>query len=218
MDGRPQLGRYMNRAGHDEYERAVEKLYMAVQQETGCRVIVDSSKSPVHAKRLDSFSDVDVYFIHLVRDPRATAYSWLRKRTLPDFGDDRLMLRQSPLETARRWVRWQLVAEVLWRRKDDRYLLLKYEDFVREPQAAVEQILGFVGETATSLPFVGNSAVELATTHSVSGNPSRFKTGTVELRDDREWKDNMRRGQRMFVTALTWPLLRRYGYREPPVV
>jgi len=207
------LRHYMNRASDAEYARAVETLYTAVHQETGCRVIVDSSKSPVHAKRLDSFSDVDVYFVHLVRDPRATAYSWLRKRTLPDFGDDRLMLRQSPFETARRWLRWQLVAEFLWRRKEDRYLLLKYEDFVREPQAVVEQILGFVGETAPSLPFVGKSAVELETTHSVSGNPSRFTTGTVELRDDSEWEHNMRRGQRMFVTALTLPILRRYGYR-----
>jgi Sulfotransferase family len=206
------LGRYMNREGDIEYHRAVESLYMAVQHETGCRVIVDSSKSPVHAKRLDSFADVDVYFVHLVRDPRATAYSWLRKRTLPDFGDDRLMLRQSPLETARRWVRWQLVAELLWRRKADRYLLLKYEDFVREPSGAVKQILRFVGDTASPLPFVGKSAVRLAPTHSVSGNPSRFKTGTVQVRDDREWEHNMQRGHRVFVTALTWPLLRKYGY------
>jgi hypothetical protein len=90
------------------------------------------------------------------------------------------MLRQSPLETARRWVRWQLVAELLWRRNPARYLLLKYEDFIREPRDAVEQILRFVGETSSSLPFAGKSAVRLAPTHSVSGNPSRFKTGTVE--------------------------------------
>jgi hypothetical protein len=206
------LGHYMNRDGDKEYQRAVESLYRAVHQHTGCRVIVDSSKSPVHAKRLDSFADVDVYLVHLVRDPRATAYSWLRKRPLPDFGDDRLMLRQSPLETARRWVRWQLVAEFLWRRKTDRYLLLKYEDFIRHPRAAVEQILRFVGESPSALPFLGESSVRLAPTHSVSGNPSRFRTGTVELRDDREWMDKMRRGDRLFVTALTWPLLRKYGY------
>lgn len=206
------LERYLNRPGDIEYRRAVETLYLAVQQETGCRVIVDSSKSPVHAKRLDSFPRIDVYFVHLVRDPRATTYSWLRKRTLPDFGDDRLMLRQSPFETARRWVRWQVVAELLWRRRRGRYLQVKYEDFVRDPRRAVERILGFVGEGAASLPFVDESAVWLAPTHSVSGNPSRFEVGTVQVRDDSEWEDNMQRGHRMFVTALTWPLLRRYGY------
>jgi hypothetical protein len=206
------LGHHVNRAGNNEYQRAIESLYRAVHQYTGSRVIVDSSKSPVYAKRLDSFADVVVYFVHLVRDPRATAYSWLRKRSLPDFGDDRLMLRQSPLETARRWVKWQLVAEFLWRGKADRYLLLKYEDFVRHPQATVEQILRFVGEPPSQLPFLGEATVRLVPTHSVSGNPSRFKTGTVELRDDREWVNNMRRADRMLVTALTWPLLRRYGY------
>jgi Sulfotransferase family len=206
------LARHMNRAGDVEYERALETLYMAVQQETGTRVIVDSSKTPVHAKRLDSFRDVDVYFVHLVRDPRATAYSWLRKKTLPDFGDDRLMLRQSPFQTARRWMKWQLVAELLWRRQEDRYLLLRYEDFAREPRAVVERILKFVGVSASPLPFVRKSAVELGITHSVSGNPGRFATGTVELRDDREWEENMSQGQRLLVTALTWPLLWKYGY------
>jgi hypothetical protein len=206
------LERYLKRPSDIEYQRAIESLYLAVQQETGCRVIVDSSKSPVHAKRLDSFPGIDVYFVHLVRDPRATAYSWLRKRTLPDFGDDRLMLRQSPLETARRWVRWQVVAELLWRRRMDRYLLVKYEDFAREPRRTMERILGFVGEASSPLPFVDKSTVWLAPTHSVSGNPSRFKAGTVEVRDDNEWKANMQRGDRMFVTALTFPFLRKYGY------
>ena len=106
-----------------------------------------------------------------------------------------------------------MVAEIIWRRKPDRYLLLRYEDFVSDPKRALEQILEFVEEAPLPLPLVDESTVRLAPTHSVSGNPSRFKTGTVELRDDREWVHEMRTVDRLFVTALTSPLLRRYGYR-----
>ena len=206
------LDRFLNRGDENDYQHALGSLYRAVHEQTGCRVIVDSSKSPVHAKRVDSVAGVDLYLVHLVRDPRATAYSWLRKRSLPDFGDDRLMLRQTPFESARRWVRWQLIAELLWRRRPHRYLLLRYEDFVSRPQAALEEILSFVGESPAALPLVGASTVRLAPTHSVSGNPSRFTTGTVELRNDMEWMHKMRRIDQLFVTALSLPLLLRYGY------
>ena len=111
------LSHFLQRSDDNEYQSALASLYRAVHEHTGCRVIVDSSKSPVHAKRVDSIAGLDLYLVHLVRDPRATAYSWLRKRQLPDFGDERLMLRQSPLESARRWIRRQLVAEIIWRRK-----------------------------------------------------------------------------------------------------
>jgi hypothetical protein len=81
----------------DEYRATLARLYRAVHDHTGCRVIVDSSKSPVYAELLATLPGADVSVVHLVRDPRASAYSWLRKKRLPDFGDDRLMLRQAAI-------------------------------------------------------------------------------------------------------------------------
>jgi uncharacterized protein YndB with AHSA1/START domain len=52
----------------------------------------------------------------------------------------------------------------------------------------------------------------------VSGNPSRFKTGNIDLRPDEEWKVKMRGADKNVVTALTAPLLLKYGYlgrKEP---
>jgi hypothetical protein len=47
-----------------------------------------------------------------------------RNKRLPDFGDDRLMQRQPPLVSARRWSLWQTVTELLWRGRPGRYLRL----------------------------------------------------------------------------------------------
>ena len=48
--------------------------------------------------------------------------------------------------------------------------------------------------------------------HTVSGNPLRFQAGTFEIRPDEEWRTALPAGKRRLVTALTWPLLKRYGY------
>jgi hypothetical protein len=204
------LGRAQGAAGA-EYQAALTRLYRAVARQTGCRVIVDSSKSPVYAGLVAAIPGVEVSVVHLVRDPRATAWSFLRKKRLPDFGDDRLMQRQHPAVSARRWSLWQAVTELLWRRPG-RYLRLRYEDFVADPQAAVRAVVELTGETPAAWPFTGPATVRLGATHSVSGNPNRFGTGEVELRADEEWRRAMRVADRAMVTALTWPLLLRYRY------
>jgi Sulfotransferase family len=200
----------------DEYRQALASLYRAVQEHTGCRVVVDSSKSPLYAELLATIPGVDVHVVHLVRDARATAYSFRRKKRLPDFGDDRLMLRQHPLVSARRWDLWQVVTELLWRARRDRYLHLRYEDFISGPRPAVLAIAGLVGEAPARLPFVDDRTVRLAVTHSVSGNPNRFGTGDVAVRPDDEWVAAMRPRDRVLVTAATWPLLLRYRYPLRP--
>jgi hypothetical protein len=207
------LGRCGRRDGdRDGYQAALSRLYQAVAHQTGCRVIVDSSKSPVYARLVAAIPGVEVAVVHLVRDPRATAWSFLRKKRLPDFGDDRLMQRQHPLVSARRWSLWQAATELLWRRRGRRYLRLRYEDFIGDPQAAIRGLAALAGEAPAALPFSGPATVRLTPTHSVSGNPNRFGTGEVELRADEEWRRAMRSVDRGMVTALTWPLLLRYRY------
>jgi hypothetical protein len=58
---------------------------------------------------------------------------------------------------------------------------------------------------------VGHDA-ELGAAHTVSGNRVRFLSGRVPIRQDDAWLAAMPTGQRRAVTALTLPLLGRYGY------
>lgn len=196
----------------DELLEVLGRLYGAVQEHTGCRVIVDSSKAPLYAELLARIPTIDLQVVHLVRDPRATAYSWLREKQLPDFGDVRQMQRLPPLKSSGLWTLWQTMSELLVGRPPDRYLRLRYEDFVRDPQAAVRRAAALVGEQPTALPFESADAVRLQPTHSVSGNPNRFQTGAVQLRPDSEWVHGLGSAHRALVTTVTWPLLLRYRY------
>ena len=195
-----------------EYLDTLDRLYRAVRTIAGSRVIVDTSKFPSYGFVLGMAAGIDLYIVHLVRDPRAVAYSWLRERLHPDPENPEYMPRRSPAASALRWTARNLATEALWRRSPGRYMMLRYEDFVAEPQKAIGRVLGLVGEEWTSRPHVAEHKVELGVNHNVWGNPGRFRTGIVQIRPDREWAYNIRSGDRRLVSSLTFPLLARYGY------
>lgn len=206
----PRVGRTVIKGRLDWYPRNLGNLYRAIRDVTGSRVIVDSSKLPSYGYALGLVPEVDLYVVHLVRDPRAVAHSWQRKMVLPDTGT--LMTRHGSLQSPLIWDAWNAATEVLLGRPAGRYMRLRYEDFVEKPREAVGRILELVGEEVPKLPFVSEREVELGTTHTVSGNPSRFRTGTVELRADEEWRRSMKTSDERIVSALSWPLRARYGY------
>lgn len=194
------------------YAENLGGLYRAVGCTTGARVVVDSSKTPLYGRVLGTIPSIDLYVVHLVRDPRAAAYSWLRKKLQPDRGEFGYMDQHAPAKSSVLWTLWNAAAGVFWGRTPGRYLRLRYEDFVADPRGALDRILEMVGEGGSDLPFVEGRAVELGVSHTVAGNPNRFKTGRIELRLDDEWKGRMRLRDRALVTLLTLPLLTRYGY------
>jgi hypothetical protein len=191
------------------------RVYGAARRQSGCRVLVDSSKLPSYGALLERLPEVDLYVVHLVRDPRATAWSWLRQRRLPDTVQPRLMQRQPPLKSALLWTLWNLVAALLWS-GSERYLRLRYEDLVARPDEAVRRIATLLGEAPGRLPFPAPGTVALAPTHSVAGNPARLVTGEVALRLDDEWARRLRPRHKLLVTMATLPLLLRYRYRLMP--
>jgi hypothetical protein len=191
---------------------AYGRLYEAIGAVTGSRVIVDSSKEPAHGFAMSMVPGVDFYALHLLRDPRAAAYSWSKKKPQPDTNTRDFMVRFSPAKSSALWDSWNASAEALWRRVPDRYLRLRYEDFVADPRECFEKILALVGEPDAGPPLVGEREVKLGVSHTVSGNPNRFETGAVELRTDREWISSMKPRDKALVTALTLPLLKHYGY------
>src|SRR3712207_2051619 len=188
------------------------RLYKAIKTVTGSRVIVDSSKEPAHGYAMSLVPGVDFRIMHLIRDPRAAAYSWKKKKPQPDSEEREFMHRKSPIESAVLWDSWNASAEALWRRTPDRYLRLRYEDFVADPRQSFERILNLLDERGTEPPLASEREVRLGVTHTVSGNPNRFDTGAVELRPDHAWTSEMTPRDKALVTVLTSPLLYRYGY------
>lgn len=192
------------------------KLYRAIGAVTGSRVIVDSSKEPAYGYTVGMIPGLDLYVLHLIRDPRAAAYSWLKKKPQPDSEKIEYMHRINPTKSAALWDSWNTAAEALWRHTPERYLRLRYEDFVADPRASFDKILELICEQDSELPLASEREVKLGVSHTVSGNPNRFETGAVELRPDHEWQKKMTWRDRAIVTGLTFPLLKRYHYPTTP--
>jgi hypothetical protein len=200
---RERLGKFLENTG---------RLYKAIRSVSGSRVVVDTSKEPAYGYALGMVPGVDLRVLHLVRDPRAAAYSWAKKKRQPDSTDREFMHQKTPSQSAVLWDAWNAAIEVLWRETPEKYLRLRYEDFVSDPRRSFEDILKLTGEENAELPLVGEREVKLGISHTVSGNPNRFDTGAVELRQDREWQKKMKPRDKALVGTLTLPLLARYHY------
>ncbi len=195
------------------YLDAYRAVYAAIAEVSGEAVVVDSSKHSSLAFCLRHQADLDVRVVHVVRDSRGVAYSWTKEMSRPGASGRQLMTQYSPTRSALLWNANNASLALLGRLGTPR-LLLRYEDFVADPRAAVRRIASFASlpVTARNLNYLGSGHVDLTTSHTVAGNPMRFRTGRVELRRDDAWHQKLPRRHQRLITALTAPLLMRYGY------
>ena len=199
----------------NEYAGQLARLYHSIAGEAGASVVVDASKDPSTAYLLGRTPGIRLYVVHLVRDSRAVAHSWLRKKLRPEIIDGKTyMHRHRPVRSAGEWLYRSVLfdmAPTLGGFK--RQIRLRYEDLIANPAQNLDQIVQFVEEPPRAYPFLqGDSANFTVTNHTVSGNPMRFQHGPVRLRLDNEWERDMKRADKALVTALTWPLLLKYRY------
>ena len=199
-----------------EYTDGLRNLYDAIAEFAGSRVIVDSSKVPSYAYAVGSLPNVDLRMVHLVRDPRATAYSWLRRIERVDAGRNLAMERLAVWQSSAQWTSWNAATAIVSKMLTLPTVRLSYECFVQQPQHAVLSALQLVRDVAqvesNELPFVSPDEVELRPTHSVWGNPRRQRVGRVAIVPDDEWDARLTPLARAVVAGLTYPLARRYGY------
>ena len=206
------LGR--RRAALEEYQRTFAALHHAIAAVSGCPVVIDSSKHPSLAYCLAGAPGVDLRVLHVVRDSRGVAYSWTKEVRRPESaGSEDLMTRYSPWTSSMLWNGHNVALSVL-RRLGTTGRLLRYEDFVADPRGTVAGVADFAGlpSDAASLDFFDGRSVVLAASHTVAGNPVRFRTGPMELRRDDDWREQLPAPRRRLVSLLTLPLLTRYGY------
>lgn len=194
----------------NSYVSLMSSLYPEIGRVTNSRVVIDSTKRPPDAALLRLIPNIDAYVLHLVRDPRAVAYSWQRRKQQLDRPTD--MDRYGTFASSVNWLLWNAAAEWIRRHMDrSRSLLLRYEDFISSPQTWIQRIVDLAGESVEQLPVEG-SVASLDKNHSVAGNPRRFDTGRVELRRDDEWRGKQSLASRSLATAISLPLLPRYRY------
>ncbi len=177
-------------------------------------LVVDSTKQISTALMMRHLPNVDLRIVHLVRDSRGVAHSWTKKkRKVEVVGEEAMMNRYHPGLMGWRWASWNVIF-ASFRLLGVPVLRVHYEDLINHPTATVTRVLEFGGVAVKpkQLGFIEGDTVTLDPTHSVAGNPSRFKNGPVALSLDEAWRDKLDPRMRRLVTLLTWPLLRRYGY------
>lgn len=185
-------------------------MYKLIQSTTGCEFIVDSSKHPVYGALLQQQADIDMYLVHLIRDPRAVAFSWQRKKFMPDSKS--YFRTRGPMETAIMWLTWNLGIQRMGTSLKKRYLRIRYEDLVARPTDTLGEIATFLGLESLEISVSEKEEIVLNPTHTVMGNPIRFSQGPVKLRLDNEWKSNLSKKDSALISLATWPLLWKYAY------
>ena len=180
-------------------------------------MLLDSSKSPGRALALATAAadaGVDFRAIHLVRDPRAVAYSMSKPMKIDTQAGVQKRIRAHPAwRTALRWSYVNAGADALMRRlPDTRAIRIRYEDLVAYPA----ETLGRIG-LAVGLPELadwGQSIAEgqpIAAEHQVAGSRIRM-SGPMALKADLHWQDRMAPAAQRQVERITAGRMRRYGY------
>ncbi len=194
------------------YSRVVSAIGRAAQEVSGCRVLVDSSKFNQDCIVLNRIREFDLHVVHLVRDSRAVAHSWLRKKQRPQFSLRPEFMPQIGVKaSAREWLLTNALSEAL-RPCLKHYTRIYYEDLVADPRTTITRICSAVGEPKPALEFLEGQTAHLGKGHTIAGNPMRFQNGSVPIRPDMEWVERLSKDQKAVVTRITWPLLQYYGY------
>lgn len=197
----------------DQYASVLESIYRSVQRVSGCDVIVDSSKGAGHASMLAEMTSIYPRMIHLVRDSRATSYSWSRRKRRTDISDrEEYMEKMNHRTVAVHWNVGHTFAPIAARRLAAA-TVCRYEDFARQPRTTIDNILNDLGMGNVALsPFVSEHSVCLRDNHSLWGNPDRSNHGVVAIRPDDQWRQQMSGWKKLEVSALTLPWLIKYRY------
>jgi hypothetical protein len=190
-----------------------EALTLALLARAGKRydLMVDSTKTASgHALapfRLRRALGKDFLLVHLVRDPRAVAWSAIKKT------ERRNMIVNRPLYCARVALAWSaanLACEMFSLLHPKQYLRLRYEDFVAAPREILDQILQRVSPGAKwhaeTLGFTDNR-------HQLYGNRMRGKPLALgDVKQDHAWERDMPASYCRLVSPLSLLLRARYGY------
>lgn len=179
-------------------------------------VLLDSSKHLSTAALLSCDPALDVRVLHLVRDPRGVAYSWMKTVERPET-DGEIMPRYSARRTAGRWVTDNLGFDAL-AALGVPTVRVRYEDVLADPEGRILEIARFAGAIhagQAGLDFIEGNRAHLTTPmHSIAGNPLRFGGDDIELRLDDAWRTALPANDRRTVELITLPTLHHFGYER----
>ncbi len=172
------------------------RLVQAVLKTSGGRVFLDSSKEPSRLKFMLRIPSLRAKVIHLVRDGRAVASSFIRR------GESSMMS-----EAAEEWRR-DIVSEehVLRLFGPDEVIRLRYEDLCADVEGSVLRLFRFLGvDTSSSIAELQDAE------HHILGNRMRLvRSGEIQV--DNRWRAMLGSADLKTFERIAGDLNRSYGY------
>jgi hypothetical protein len=154
-------------------------LFRGIAAVSGKNFIVDSSKIPRRLDQLLQFPDLDVYPVHLVRDPKGQIASVMRKHG----------------GFLKNILRYEIVQEQIRRKlKSIPHSVVRYEDLVRDPETSLNSILQPLGLSFDRRQLDWAEADK----HIVAGNHMRYQTTSSLVLDDK-WRECLTARQQRIV-------------------
>lgn len=162
---------------------------------TGSQILIDSSKLPHRLKFLLRIPELEVKVIHLLRDGRGVAHTYIN-----DNG-------WSVEKAATEWQRGIIAAERLLDKLDpDMWKQVRYEDVCSDPQAEIEKLSVFLELDPSRV----NLDFRSAGLH-IFGNKMRLSSEKA-IRLDSKWQKELTDSQISRIQRLAGKQLRKYGY------
>jgi hypothetical protein len=189
-------------------------LYRAAFRHSGASWLVDLSKIPTHLLLLRELRDAELRILHLIRDGRAVAYSWERKRRRAKAGGsegDGMYRHPSVAADMGIWLVQNFAIDSIARRVDHS-TRLKYETLTAAPGDELSAALRRIGMAAAEASDADGTSE--AWDHAVGGNDRvRFAPAGTAITPDEAWRRELSPWQIRLWSALALPGLRRFGYR-----
>ncbi len=180
---------------------AVGEVYRKVVRDTGCEIIVDSSKNPANALLVSLVPNVELHVLHVVRNPQNVVSSWTKKKGY--------LATHSPGKVIAWWWSYNILSEALKLRAKT-YRRVRYEDFVRDPRALLQQVaIDTVGQERP-IAFLNGTEATFHLQHVLAGNPDKLDSGKIKIEGDS--KVTPAKSRKLLVDLLTFPLQLRYQY------
>ena len=190
-------------------------LVRAIATVAGVRMVADSSKIAIRLKYLRKIPDLGIKVIHLVRDGRAVALTYMDPSQFADAANPQLRgggsgeerhQRLTMTEAAREWLRSNEEAyEVLRTIPASDQIRISYESICTDP-ATLRAVHGFLG-----LPEDDAFNHFRSATHHVVGNGMRLDDSS-EIRLDDRWRTRLTRADLQEFDRVAGKLNRSLGY------
>lgn len=171
----------------EEYCALYDRIHKSIFEMTNTEVLVDSSKNLSRGIALLKSSEFDVYFLHLIRDPRGFVNSMYKN----NFNYIKSMGKWS--------LKNYFASLVLKNISRKRYKKIYYEDLLLSPNKTISGISDFTGiDFSIITNFIKNgqkfkighifSGNRISNKHEISFDPARIQSNRIKkINNDKFW-------------------------------